>query len=85
LEQCRHFVVTEAVRGLVIFLPDAFTRPLWMSSDCSELADGWRRSHFSFSNSDEGAPHLASEMWVSAKPDTLLVLVHQDSISTDPV
>ena len=32
-----------------------------------------------------GAPHLDFEMWVSAKPDDLLVPIHHDSISTVPV
>jgi hypothetical protein len=31
---------------------------------------------------EEGAPHLASEMWDSARPETLLAPVHNNSIST---
>ena len=39
-------------------------------------------SQFSFSDEDEGAPGLAFENWVSAKADSLRVVVHPDSIST---
>ncbi len=46
---------------------------------------GWPRSHFSYSNTDEGAPHLAFEMWAFSEASFLRVVVHRDSISTVPL
>ena len=46
---------------------------------------GWPTSQFSFLKKDEGAPYLDFEIWVSAESESLLMLVHHDSISTAPM